>query len=793
MEKKKQIEQLVKQLNKWSKYYYLHNKSLVSDEVYDAALLQLKKLEKEAPELVHPDSPTLTVGFKVDENKFQKQKHAIAKLSLDNAFNENDMKTFFTQIEKQVIKPSYICEYKIDGVSLSVIYKEGRLFKALTRGDGKIGEDVTHTAKYISNLPLMLKFKDNITINGEVYFSLSSFKKLNKKLTTANKKPYKNPRNAVSGLLRQLSGDELHKAQVQVAFYDIDEKQQLGLNNQVELFEFLKKFQLPYIENWRKTTKEETLLTIKQMLKEEKIVDFQIDGIVVKVNNFLDRMEIGTTSKFPRWAIAYKKPAEIVTTIIKKIFITIGRTGRATYNAKLEPVLLSGSLVQYATLHNYEWLAKKDIRNNDLVYLHKAGEIIPEVIKVDLNHRKKNTVKFPMIKTCPHCNENLVVLEEEVDQYCVNDNCPEIKKRKLVHFASTNAMQLKTISEETITKLYEKKWLLNINDFFTLNLYFEDWIKMPGFNKKSVHNILAEIARIKRNTDLNRLLFGFGIKHIGKVTAQKIIQRAETWKNLKHIKFVDLIEFQDIGEKSAQEFHNFFHDKKNLRLINACELHLNFNTQKIKKTTQLFKGIKFVITGVLSKPRKHYEELIIKNGGNCSAAVSRNTHFLLAGEHAGSKKQKARELKIKIIDEEYFFNLLKGKELITFSHKTSYRKKETSQKQQKMSAKQDQAKMIIKEIEKTLRFEISEKMQVKILDEFRWLKNQFNQLSDKEYDKVEIMSYPNIKYKALLIEEKEVKHLTIKDFQKNIQKEHLNKSGPFVYYFLWKDRIKKWK
>lgn len=743
IEIKKKIDNLVLELLQFAKSYYIDNKSIVSDEVYDAKLNQLKKLEKRYPQFKRLDSPTRTVGYSIQSSNFVKIKHSIPMLSLDNVFNQQKLDDFISTIDKEIPNQEYCCEYKIDGVSISITYKNGQVKEALTRGDGIIGERITSNALMISNLPLHLEIKENFTIRGEVYFPLISFEKRNKELIKENKKPYKNPRNSVSGLLRQLTNEEIKKANLFVAFYDLLEPYKFNIKTQKEMFNFFKNNQIPHLDSWIVTTKKTIFKTIEKMLKERNNLNFQVDGVVVKINNFQIRDELGFTTKFPKWAIAFKAPSEKVKTKVVNIFATLGRSGKITYNAKLEPVLLAGSTIQYVSLHNYDWLEKKDIRIGDVVYIHKAGDIIPEIIRVDLNYRNNLTKKTLPFQECPYCHSKLEKIGENVDQFCLNEQCEEKNIKQLTYFVSRDCLNINTLSDATIRVLYKKGWLKKLEDLFFLDKYEKEWKKIKGFGEKSVDNVLSEIKNVKKGIEFYKILVAIGIVNIGQATAKKIENKFNDFFALQKATLNELIEVENIGEKTAVELYKYLHNKKNEKLINLINKYIKKN--KISKSNAL-NNQKFVITGVLSQPRKYYEEIIINNGGIVAASVSSKTNYLLIGENAGSKKVKALKLKIKIINEDQFKKLIKTK-------------------LQEQKDNKDLQK-ILKELEVILRFSLDDKFALSVLKDFNWLKQQFNKISAKEYEKYDPSSYPNLNYERKIIKKEKIKILSRKSIIK---------------------------
>ena len=650
---KELIKELRNKLDKWAKEYYENDKPSVSDLEYDAAYNKLVELETDNPSLITPNSITQRVGGKID-NRFKKETHKFPMLSLSNAFNEEDLIKFDKRIKDLLGLNSdieYIVEYKIDGLSISVSYKGGQLYKAVTRGDGVVGEDVTHNVLTISDIPSSILFNGDLEVRGEIYMSNQVFDDLNK-----NGENFSNPRNAAAGSIRQLDSKIAKSRKLNSFMYSIPNSLDLGLSTHSDVLKFVEKNGIVINKSFRVAKNINKVIDIiNSVTTERDKLGYEIDGIVVKVNDISKWGDIGFTSKFPKFMIAYKFPEEKVQTTLEGIFPTIGRTGRVTYNAKLAPVRLAGSTVQAATLHNADYIRDININVGDIVNVKKAGDIIPKVLSVA---KKKNKEIWVEAKICPSCNEKFVRYEGEVDQYCVNSECPQRNIAKLEHFVSRNAMDIEGLSIETIKTFIENGLITDIPSIYELNNKFEKILTLPGFKSKSVNKLISSIERSKTQ-DIDKFIFGLGIRHIGAKTAKTIAKRFGTLEEIMKATKEQLISIRDLGDSVADSLTKYFENKNNVNMINKMLLLGLRVSETAKPKSSILEGKTFVITGTLSKGRNHFKDLIESNNGNVSSSVTSKTTYLLAGENAGSKLEKAKKLDIQIINEDGVNELLR--------------------------------------------------------------------------------------------------------------------------------------
>ncbi|WP_342252654.1 NAD-dependent DNA ligase LigA [Spiroplasma endosymbiont of Amphibalanus improvisus] len=652
------IKVLKEKLNYYNYEYYINNNSVVDDFIYDNNLKELIKLEIQYPELKSLDSPSLKVGGGVSD-KFNKIKHSSPMLSLANAFNEKDLLNFNDNVVN-IIKSNnveYVCELKIDGVSISLIYENYILKRAVTRGDGLTGEDVTENVRKIKSIPLKINLPSAI-VRGEIYLNKNNFKKLNQ-IQEENQEPlFANPRNVASGTLRQLDSSVVSKRSLDAFFYYLADARNNNVEKHNDALKLLRDNYFPVNPN-NKICKNihEVITFIKEMTDKRNDLGYEIDGIVIKVNALNYYSEIGNTAKFPKWAIAYKFPAEIVETKLLNIFPTVGRTGKITYNAQLEPVQLAGTTVKAATLHNANFIISRDIRVNDIVYLKKAGDIIPEVISPLLKHRINSSQKFKETLNCPECKSKLERIGSEVDQYCINNLCKRRLLRSIEHFCSRTAMNIEGLSNQLILKFHTNGFLNSIVDIFELKNHPEI-INLDKLGQKSYNNLLTSIEKSKEKSP-EYLLFGLGVRYVGLKSARVIIKEVQNLNNLFTIKYDDLINLPDIGSTIANSLLDYFQIESNVKqLKKLIELGLNHKYVN-QQVSDLFANKIFVITGTLTQSRDYYVNLIISNGGKISNTISQKTNFLLTGNNPGSKIDKAKKLGVNIIEENYFLEQLK--------------------------------------------------------------------------------------------------------------------------------------
>ncbi|WP_434335152.1 NAD-dependent DNA ligase LigA [Mycoplasma capricolum subsp. capricolum] len=656
------INQLKEQLNLWTKQYYVDDNPSVDDTEYDLALKELISLENLYPEFITSDSPSQKVGGIVSE-KFLKITHKTPMLSLGNVFNFDEFLEFNTQVSKvsNNLNNEYVAELKIDGLSISLVYENGVLVSAATRGNGVIGEDVTTNVKTIKSIPLKISKKERVEVRGEIYLSKAEFEKINQKRLLNNEDLFINPRNAAAGTLRQLDSKIVASRNLDAFLYYYISDDSPNLNQYESI---LKLNQLGF-----KTNKETMLCKNLDQIKAyidkytnlKNDLDYQIDGIVFKINDKNLQNSLGFTSKIPKWAIAYKFPAEIKQTKLLDIFATVGRTGKITYNAKLEPVFLMGATISAATLNNAKYIKSKDLRINSIVKIKKAGDVIPEVIEAIKDETFYNLEVFQPILYCPNCHSLLEKNENEVDQFCINSSCSMKILRSLQHFSSREAMNIVSLGDRSLEILFNLKIIQNISDIYKLEEYKDQILAIENFGLKSYLNLIDSI-NMSKNNSLEKVLFGLGIRHIGSKTAKILARKYQNIDNLMKASYDELIQINSIGESLALSIIDWFKIEDNLKLINELKsFNINFNYLGAKINSESIIANKtFVITGTLTRPREEFKTLIENNAGKISGSISKQTDYLLAGNNVGSKLEKAKKLGVKIIDEQQFFDLLKS-------------------------------------------------------------------------------------------------------------------------------------
>ncbi|MDQ7982613.1 MAG: NAD-dependent DNA ligase LigA [Spiroplasma sp.] len=663
---KKEVDELINKIKQWNYEYYQLNQPSVSDSVYDQFYQKLVKLEQQYPQFAKPDSPTKTVGESVKTSQLKKIAHQTQMLSLANAFNKDDLIRFDQQVKKITgqTKISYVCELKIDGLSFSVLYQNQKLQLAATRGDGSFGEDITENVKEIKTIPTTLKnnFSNNLEVRGEVFLSKKDFQKLNQEQKRLNLPLFANPRNAAAGSLRQLDQTIVGKRKLNAFLYYYINALNDGIKTHSQSLEILTANNFNVNQEWKLCHNIDQVWSyINKYQKLRNNLSYEIDGIVIKVNDLTTYQILGNTNKAPRWAIAYKFPAVTTVTKLLEIFATVGRTGRITYNARLEPVSLSGSTITYATLHNGDYIIERDLRVGDTVEIKKAGDIIPEVIKAIAKNRKSNSKIFKKATNCPKCHSVLEQVIAEVDQYCVNTNCPARILKSLIHFCSRDAMDITGLKDKTLERFITLGWIHNVADIYQLVNYRQEIINLEKFGEKSFNNLSATILKSKRNS-LERLLFALGIRHVGEKTAEVLAKNFKTLDNLMKTKYENLATINDLGPVIATSVIDYFANQDNKKLIaklKAAKLNFTY-TIKDSQTKQIFINKTFVITGALSKSRDYFVHLLKDYGATITNSVSRNTSYLLVGDDPGSKLDKAKALNVKIINEEELMLLIKN-------------------------------------------------------------------------------------------------------------------------------------
>lgn len=652
------VQELHKLLNDYGHAYYVLDDPIVPDAVYDQYLHELIALEEQNPDLILPDSPTQRVGSIVSEG-FKKVTHANPMLSLSNAFNEEDLRDFDKRIQGIIDEsPTYVCELKIDGLAISLLYEDGLLVRGATRGDGTIGEDITSNIKTIRSIPMRLKEKVTIEARGEAYMPKSSFAKLNDERTAQDEVLFANPRNAAAGSLRQLDPKITASRNLSMFVYGMGGGgEDQNIDNHLDALGFMKKQGLPTNKETKKCTSiEEVLSFIEEWTEKRHDIPYEIDGIVIKVNDYAQQEELGFTAKSPRFAIAYKFPAEEVVTKIIDIDLTVGRTGVVTPTAILEPAQVAGSTVQRATLHNEDLIREKDIRIGDHVIIRKAGDIIPEVVSVITEERKGTEVPYEMPSHCPVCESELVRIEEEVALRCVNPQCPAQIQEGIYHFASRNAMNIDGLGEKVVEQLFREKLIKDISDLYTLTV--DDLVKLERMGLKSATNLVEAIGVSKANS-MERVLFGLGIRHIGEKAAKILSENFHSFDALMKATREELIAIFEIGDKMADSLVTYFEQEEVKLLINRLKeagLTLQYTGRIIDAAVMEnspFAGKIVVLTGKLIQlTRTEAKEKIESLGGKVAGSVSKKTDLVIAGEEAGSKLEKATSLGIEVWDEQ---------------------------------------------------------------------------------------------------------------------------------------------
>lgn len=652
----KRIAELNALLHEYGHAYYVLDKPLVSDAEYDRLLNELIALEKQYPEFIYPDSPTQRIGGKPLEG-FKKVTHTYPMLSLSNAFNDADLKDFDRKIRQAIGDVySYVCELKIDGLAISLKYENGVFIQGATRGDGTVGEDITMNLKTIRAIPLRLKEPVTIEVRGEAYMPKKSFESLNIAREENGDEPFANPRNAAAGSLRQLDPKIAASRNLSTFIYAIGgDGEAYGIDSHSEMLDYLETLGFPSNkERQLCATIDDVIAFISKWTEERPNLPYEIDGIVVKVNRYAHQDELGYTAKSPRWAIAYKFPAEEVVTKVLDIDLTVGRTGVMTPTAILQPVQVAGTTVGRASLHNEDLIREKDIRIGDTVIVHKAGDIIPEVVRVILEQRPEDTEPFEMPKNCVACGSEVVRIEGEVAVRCVNPTCPAQIAEGIKHFVSRNAMNIDGLGEKVVEQLLRENLIQDVSDLYHLQV--EQLMALERMGEKSATNLVNAIERSKENS-MERLLFGLGIRHVGEKAAKILAQEFETIDSLMTAKEEDIKSIHEIGDKMADSIVTYFSKEEVKALVNRLKdvgVNLTYKGKKvqIEAGSNPFAGKTIVLTGKLEKlTRNDAKAKIEELGGTVSGSVSKKTDLVIAGSDAGSKLTKATELGIEIWDE----------------------------------------------------------------------------------------------------------------------------------------------
>ena len=657
MDVQKEMQQLTEQLLYHARRYYNEDAPEISDFEYDKMQVRLRQLEAEYPQFARPDSPTKRVIGAVLEG-FREVRHPYPMESLQDVFSFDEIREFDSRMKARFDNVEYTVELKIDGLSVCLEYQNGQFVLGATRGDGKVGEDVTENMKTIFDLPMTVNTDlDPLWIRGEVYMSNKVFDRLNAQREAAGEQLFANPRNAAAGSLRQLDSSICAQRKLSLFCFNVQNARELGFGTHSQSLEYLKQLGCKVVEPYIVTSHVEDILDfIREMGDKRDTLPCGIDGIVIKVNDLAQREELGSTSKVPRWAIAYKFPPEEKPAKLLDIVIQVGRTGVLTPNASFEPVRLAGTSVSRATLHNLDFIRQRDIRVGDTIIVRKAGDIIPEVLGVDHSRRPEGTVPFEMPKTCPVCGAAVVQEEGEAAFRCTGAECPAQLLRSITHFASRDAMDIEGLGPALVQSLVEEKLVASPADLYTLRL--PDVAMLERMGEKSAQNLLAAIEKSKQNP-LARLLFAFGIRQVGQKAAQTLAREYGTLDALMEADKERLIQTFDVGEITAENLYQWLHSEQSLHLIQRLrEAGVNMN-QPDQQVSRKLEGKTFVLTGTLSRyTRSEAGALIEQHGGKVSGSVSKKTSFVLAGEDAGSKLTKAQSLGIPILDEDGFEAML---------------------------------------------------------------------------------------------------------------------------------------
>ncbi len=653
----KRVAELHNLLNQYGYEYYVLDKPSIPDAEYDRLLQELMELEAQFPDLKTADSPSQRVGGDVLD-MFNKVEHQSQMLSLGNAFNEQDLRDFDRRVRQAVgDEVSYVCELKIDGLAVSLRYENGVFTLGATRGDGTIGEDITSNLKTIRSIPLRLKEPVSLEVRGEAFMPKRSFEALNKVKSEKGEEPFANPRNAAAGSLRQLDPKIAASRNLDIFLYSIAELGEIGVSSHSAGLDYLETLGFKTNPERRKATNiDEVIRFIDGWVEKRPHLPYEIDGIVIKVDSLEQQRQLGTTAKSPRWAIAYKFPAEEVITTLKEIELNVGRTGVITPTAILEPVLVAGTTVQRASLHNEDLIREKDIKIGDQVVIKKAGDIIPEVVNVLADRRTGDEVEFAMPTHCPECESELVRIEGEVALRCINPKCPAQIREGLIHFVSRTAMNIDGLGEKVISQLFAEKLIEDVADLYKLTK--EQLLGLERMGEKSASNLLSAIEASKTNS-LEKLLFGLGIRLVGAKAAKTLSQEFGTMDRLMEATLEDLVAINEIGDKMADSVVTYFESEEVRELIaelKAAGLNMEYKGPRLvaaEESDSFFAGKTVVLTGKLEQMgRTEAKEKIEALGGNVAGSVSKKTHLVVAGADAGSKLAKAESLGIEVWDED---------------------------------------------------------------------------------------------------------------------------------------------
>ncbi len=655
MDEKLRIKQLRELLEKYSIEYYVNDNPSVSDQEYDRLMQELMALEEKHPEMQDPNSPSQRIIGSVLEG-FEKVHHDSQMLSLSNVFNKEEIEEFVERMKASCSNPEFVVECKYDGLAMSLQYDNGQFVRAVTRGDGIVGEDVSNNVKTILSVPMHIPESRHVEVRGEVYMPKKSFEDLNKRQEERGLALFANPRNAAAGSIRQLDSSVCATRKLDAYWYYFQNASDFAIQTQEEALERMSQLHFR-INPLRKVCKsvEEIWNFIQSISEKREELPYEIDGMVIKLNNLADQRMLGNTAKVPRYATAYKFPAQEVQTRLKDIVITVGRTGKITPNAVLEPVRVAGTTVSAAQLHNEDMILNKDLRIGDIVVVRKAGEIIPEVVSSVIERRDGSQLPYKFPDTCPVCGSHLVRMPDQAAHYCINQDCPARVVESMIHFASRDAMDIDSLGDKKIEQLHEWGYLNTIEDIYFLHEHYEELITRPGYQKKSVEKMLESIENSKKQP-LGVLLYGLGISQVGKKAAMILANRFKNMDALIAASMEELVEIHDIGDITAQCIQAFFKEEKNLHLIEVLRLvGCNFVQEESETLQSRFTNKTVVLTGTLEHYTRNEAKAILESlGANVSGSVSKKTDFVIYGEAAGSKLTKAQSLGVQTMTEEEF-------------------------------------------------------------------------------------------------------------------------------------------
>lgn len=654
------IQEIIDILNEANYNYYVLDNPTITDQEYDRYMQELITLEEKYPELKRDNSPTNRVGGTVID-EFKKVTHKIPMLSLSNVFNESDIIAFDERIRKEVKNPRYVVEPKIDGLSVSLYYENGEFVRAATRGDGVVGEDITHNVLTIKNVPLKLRENVTIEVRGEIYMDKETFNSINEERKRNGFPLFANPRNTAAGSIRQLDSKIAASRNLKTFIYHLPNALDYGIHFHSEALEYMKRLGFTVNEHITRVDSINSLLEfISYWTENRDSLPYEIDGMVIKLDDIDQQQRLGFTAKYPKWATAYKFPATRVLTKLKEIKFTVGRTGQVTPNAILEPVRLMGSIISKATLHNEDYVISKDIRTGDIVSIIKAGDVIPRVEKSITERRTGDEIPFVMTDVCPICGSKLV--KKDASYYCVNAMCDAKNIEKLIHFASRDAMNIDGFGDQIIEDFYNMGYLKSFIDFYNLKMYKCELMELEGFGNKSINALIDSIEDSKKNS-LERLLFALGIRYVGNKTAKILAKSFGNIDNIMNSSYDDLVAVRDIGNVIAKSIVEFFSSEDNVKLISDLKeigVNMEYNGP-VEIFDDEFAGKTFVLTGTLENYKRNDLKTIIESkGGNVSGSVSKNTDVVIAGSDPGSKYDNALKLGITIWNENDLISKLGG-------------------------------------------------------------------------------------------------------------------------------------